>query len=705
MDNEAVKFIDRLYRNLYLTEEVVRHSTGSRTDKFRNIKEYFDNQEDMHRRASTFKNRINILKRLYHERYVIKENDILDSYYELQQTISFNRGNGHLILDDVTKKRMQDEVIKNQEESLDRWIDYFLDNNKQSYPFWIKYWAFQGMLKLGSYNEKSQTYNKRTKYTTAPFINLNEDALYQTINLIILSLNNEKIDDEKLKKMVDDGSFQMLYTYFLEKERKKSKKNEGIWIKYDRGGDYKKLAESVSNISWCTRGVGTAEAQLALGDFYIYYTLDEENHYTVPRVAIRMEDDNIAEIRGIGLRQNVEPVMQSVVEEKLKEFSNGDEYYKKIENMDKITKIYNKNKNGVLLSREELRFLYEIDEYIVGFGQIHDLRISDIIDTRDVYLDLSIIFDYDVKKLNDNYIYDLEKGNIMKPDNPLFPKVIFSKRFPLMKKIDNMVFPDIFIGSMFYGGVESIRNTKFPKKINDGKYNFGGGDLILGCMNSRFENVQLPDEISGELSFSADVVNNVRLPKIVRANAVINVNSASNLTLPEEIYGWFILDINTTDDIILPKEMKKAITIKSLTHTNGSLKFPDGCWSIELPDMIDGKNLVLPKMIQYDLILNKMVVANDMKLPEIVGRNLNLSELVDGTNLVLPTNIGGSLDIRSLTKMDKMVLPKCIDEDLHISYFAYEYFGKEAIESIVSGKILIYDEDKKCINDVETIKK
>lgn len=699
MDNnkDAIRFIDRLYRDLYLSDEVLNHSTGSRTDKFRNIREYFAEQEDIHRRVSILENRKKILKKLYHDRYVIKRGVIPESYYELQKVIVLNKGMGHLVLDDNTKKKMQDEVIKNQEESLDKWIDYFLNDNKQNYPFWVKYWAFQGMLKLGTFNEDALVFNKRTKYTTVPFVSLNVDALNQSIDLIIKALNKEKIEDKELKKMVNDGSFQMLYTYFLEKERKKTKKNEGIWVKYDKGGDYRRLAESLSNTEWCTKGVGTAEAQLSLGDFYVYYTLDENDEYKVPRIAIRMEGDNIGEIRGVALRQNIEPEMQSVVDKKLIKFPDCDEYYKKSMNMDKLTEIYKKQENNIDLSTEELRFLYEIDEYIIGFGQIHDLRIEEIKEKRDTYKDLSRIFNYDVKAIEDNYICNLKNGIIMKPDDPLFPKVIVD-RLPFMDNIDNMVFPDILIGSMHFGGVQSVRNTKFPKRLNSGKYGKGTGGLNIGYMRSTFENVQFPDEICGSLDFTANVANNVCLPKIVHDNARIIINSYSNLVLPEEVHGWLNLDIKSSDGITLPKIIKKAITIKSLGPTIGSLRFPDVCWSIELPDIIYGTGLVLPKMLQDDLILNKITIADNMILPETVGGDLNLSELVDGTNLVLPTNIGESLDIRSLTNINGLVLPKSIIKDLHISNVAYEYFGREALESIVGGKILIYNEEKRCIS-------
>ena len=67
------------------------------------------------------------------------------------------------------------------------------------------------------------------------------------------------------------------------------------------------LAQSLRswNTGWCTAGTRTAAHQLSMGDFYVYYTQDEEGKDVVPRVAIRMEDGSVAEVRGINPDQNL----------------------------------------------------------------------------------------------------------------------------------------------------------------------------------------------------------------------------------------------------------------------------------------------------------------------------------------------------------------------------------------------------------------
>ena len=708
MDNnkEAIRFIDRLYRDLYKSDEVLRHSTHNATDKFNNIKDYFDMQTKIHEGFGSIEKRKELLKGFYHDRYVIKPENIPESYYEFIREKELDIGKGHLSFDKYSKRGIEKEVIADQETSLDRWLDYFLSEETNKYPFWVKYWAFQGMLKLGTYNQAAKAFNKRTKNTTAAFIELNKEVLNKSMDLIIKTVNKETIDDEVLKKITSDGSFQKVYTYFFAKEKENIYTNEGIWVKYNKGGDYKKLASSLNgyNTNWCTKAEGTALAQLSCGDFYVYYSIDKNGEYKVPRLAIRMEDENIAEIRGILQNQNIEPELKDILEEKLKEFPDRDKYFKRVEHMERLTEIYKKHKKNIELSTDELIFLYEINENILGFGHRHDPRVDEIISKRDIYKDLSRIFNHDVKEREDNYISNLTKGIIMKPDDPLFPKIIV-RYVPFMEKIDNIVYPDIMMGDIRLGAVESVRNTKFPKRVNGRLYadgNIRSGSVYIGIGNSNkavLENVTFPDEIGGQLDVAAKVMKNVTFSKIVHGDVSIKVDNYNNIVLPEEVEGSFNLDIKYVQDLTLPKMVRKAITIRSLGPTIHSLRFPDVCWSISLPNVIYGNDLVLPRMLQDDLELRALIYANGMVMPETVGGSLDLSALVDGTNLVLPETIGEKLDISSIQYVEGMVLPKRINGDLHIPISVIDRFGRNNIENIVGGNIYLYDENKRLIHD------
>ena len=400
MDKETLKFIDRVFKDLYKSPEVLKHSSGNATEKFKNIEEYMDKLESVHEKAAKSKERIKTIKRMYHNKYVIKRENIPDSYFELQKRIALERGFGHVNINENQRELLEKEVIDNQKSSLDTWIDYFISEDAKFYPFWAKYWAFQGMLKMGMFDKETGTFSRRTNETTAPFIDLNREALSLSIDLVKKTINKQTIDDRDLEIIVKSGSFPKIYQYILTKTLDNNenilKRDQGIWVKYNRGSDPMPLVKSLQgyNTGWCTAGETTARSQLSAGDFYVYYTLDENNEYKVPRIAIRMEGDSIGEIRGIGKKQNIESNMEKVVEEKLKEFPDRDKYYKKVEDMKKLTAIYEKHKEKQELTIEELRFLYEIDSKIKGFGYMRDPRISEITEERNVRKDLSKIFNW-----------------------------------------------------------------------------------------------------------------------------------------------------------------------------------------------------------------------------------------------------------------------------------------------------------------------
>ena len=137
----------------------------------------------------------------------------------------------------------------------------------------------------------------------------------------------DKKGDEEIKSALSSGNFKMLYEYVIKqsmlKDKLQSNTTSGKWVKYEQGSDYNILRDSLQGYytGWCTAaGENFAKSQLANGDFYVYYTLDNNGEAKVPRIAIRMDGkDKIGEIRGIADNQNMEPEMMSILEEKLKE--------------------------------------------------------------------------------------------------------------------------------------------------------------------------------------------------------------------------------------------------------------------------------------------------------------------------------------------------------------------------------------------------
>src|SRR5699024_863935 len=103
------------------------------------------------------------------------------------------------------------------------------------------------------------------------FIDLNAEVIAKIIDMVQKNINQDKIEDN-LKKLVDNGNFQKLYTVLLQEERSRILNNDDtdcIWIKYNMGDDYKPLWESLQgkHTGWCTAGEYTCKRQLKNGDF------------------------------------------------------------------------------------------------------------------------------------------------------------------------------------------------------------------------------------------------------------------------------------------------------------------------------------------------------------------------------------------------------------------------------------------------------
>ena len=653
MSDDEVKFIDRLYKDLYLSDSLKKHTTLK--DKYQSIKEYIIMLEKIHNKMIEH-NHIDTLKRMYYDKYVIKEENIPDSFYKHQQQMALNRGFGYIELDNDDKKELNEIIINDQKKSLDIWLDYFLSEDSNYIPFWAKYWAFQGMLKLGNFNKETGKYSKRTKSTIAIFADLNREALALSIDTLLKYLNKKTISDKELETIVKTGSFQSIYTYITNKllsnSKNNVKRNEGKWIKYNKGSNYMPLVNSLQgyNTGWCTAGEETAEAQLQGGDFYVYYTKDGNDEYKVPRIAIRMEGNTIGEIRGVAYEQNLEPEMEEIVAEKIKDFPDKDKYYKKVRDMDKLTKIYKKYLDEDL-SKEELRFLYEVDSKIEGFGYEEDPRIEQIIWNRDEREDLA-------------YILDLKKEQVALGESQLTDDTVYYRGLLRIFCCENSeqiklhAVKDDSIGTTYYRG--SVRAFRCEKS----------------------KPVKFPTIIDGSLSIIAEGnidVKNIILPKVVKKNLTLRgFTNAEGLNLPENIGGYLSLigllngkdlKINKLGGDLYLNDLKSAVGLELPNEINGSLSLyrlqsPEG---LVLPKKINGdlllpyiesiRGLVFPKGIRT-LELGFLKQEEDIKILEDIKETIHLNSLVICNDLILPNNVGDTVVLSNLWKVKNLVLPQ-----------------------------------------------
>jgi hypothetical protein len=471
---------------------------------------------------------------------VIKPDDIQESYFDLQRKIAEEQGRGGEFPQQIShqmRERAFSNIAADQRSTLNLWINYFASNNSDHLPLWVKYWAFRSVTQLSSYDKESKSFGKRTSSTTAPFADLNQEALatvagwittrkspeYISLSATVRQLENranklarsdnnpeeletvrkelaeknlafervkiknpvevatnphaqevKALSDDEFEKIMSTEDFAKYYSFAIEyvtvDQEKLLETIEGQWVVYPKGSDHMPLVTSLQGhgTGWCTAGESTAESQLRVGDFHVYYSNNDLGVPAIPRVAIRMEHERIAEVRGIAHNQNLDQYIAPVVADKMNEFGNqGKEYIQKAKDMKLVSSIYQKvvgvteftdihgqqrkseyTKTWLRnnLSVAELRFVYEVDRPVRGFGQVwgaggdRDPRLDTIRGIRthqeyDVYSET--YFDiYEPIVVNDN-IVDLIK--IIDQDENKFAaiKAVFSvaKKFNFVEEL------------------------------------------------------------------------------------------------------------------------------------------------------------------------------------------------------------------------------------------------------------------------------
>lgn len=388
---------------------------------------------------------------------------------------------------------------------------------------------------------------------------------------------------------------------------------EGVWVKYDQGSDYTVLLNSIGSYTtgWSVNKVSECKKQIENGDFYVYYTKDDDGNYKVPRLAIGMNNDNISLIKGVASFQNIEPHFEEILDKKLDEFKDKDKYIQIINDVKMLTYVYTKYQLNKELTRNDLRFLYEIDKNIVGFGYGPDVRIKEILRDRDISKDLNTMFDPDEvieKDLDLQGLVDIEK-------------------VVLPKKVE---------GTLYMGGLISAKNVVFPKEVT--------GTVILGDIKS-----------------ASDVV----LPEVVGENLYLgNLESVDEVTFPKEVGGSLILGLTNTEGFVPPKKIGGSLVLDSITNAK-DLVLPEVInYNLDLSGITSAEDLVLPKVIKGSLNLDKLTSAKGLTLPEEIDGSLTMYSLKDAEGLALPKVIGKNLYLRSLKNLKGLKLPEKLGGDL-----------------------------------------
>ena len=705
MRNAWLDMISKVYSNLHNSDRVLKASNVSDKKRERLLK-YFERLEELHNKVSETKsvNGEKLLKSFYYDLYVIKPENIPDAYFQNQVRLARERGYGNIELTEEDKRRMTEEVIDDQKKSLDKWIEYFLyDEESKSYEMWEKFWVFQGLQNLGKYDKETGKFSKRDKSTVYPFPPVEREYIFTTLKLMEDFLKDKK-SEEDIKQALSTGNFKLLYEYVIKqsflKGEHQSNSTDGKWIKYEQGSDYNILRNSLQGYytGWCTAaGENFAKDQLAGGDFYVYYSLDKNGEAKVPRIAIRMDGkDKIGEIRGIADNQNMEPEMMPILEEKLKEFPDKGKYLKKEHDMKLLTLIDKKVNDNIDLTLEELKFLYEIDGQIIGFGYGKDPRIEEIKRKRNERRDYSLIFNVKEEEvalsqkewLNNPKKFkalpgNIDLGSLTSADGLVLPQHVGGNiDLNSLASADGLVLPQHVGGNIFLRHLTNAEGLVLPKQLGGGidlrsltsaeglvLPQHVGGNIFLRHLTSA-EGLVLPQHVGGNIYLSSLAsADGLILPQHVGNSIDLSsLTSADGLVLPKQLGGGIDLrSLASADGLVLPESIGGRIDLSSLTSADGLILPQHVGNSIDLSSLASAKGLVLPESIGGRIDLKSLTSADGLVLPQHVGSSINLSSLTSADGLVLPQHVGGYIDLRSLTSADGLVLPESIGGDIYLN--------------------------------------
>jgi hypothetical protein len=454
MGIEGGKFLDKKYGDLTGSREVERAVARARLDEERDFAPH-TREERVEAYLSRLENIIKddrgwrLLKQKLLKELTIDTDDeevvakIARGLYEAEKRIAINQGRGadierlsdDEVLPQYTKAVYEKREI--QERSLSAWLDY-LEKNDAHHPTWFRYFVVRNLDKMGTLNKEKGEYSKRTDYTVAPFPELNSEALGFVYRMLTTGVGSQEyvLDLQEtpeqqaettqklatLRNLIEKKDFAKLYVFAqIETAGALNRESlQGEWRKFEQGSDYRVLENSLKGkgTGWCT-AEGSASAHVRDGDFYVYFTRSAAGVYSEPRIAIRMEGDTVAEVRGVNHRQELEPALVEVAQAQYKQLPGGERFDKKSADMKQVTALVQKQEKNISFTKDDLRFLYELDGTIEGFGYDDDPRIVELRRGRNRQQDIETMCDCtpeyiatDIQDLNEEtQVFCVDKGD------------------------------------------------------------------------------------------------------------------------------------------------------------------------------------------------------------------------------------------------------------------------------------------------------
>ena len=488
---------------------------GITRDRTERIKAYLERLENIFLNPDqrVRERNIELLKPAIYENALIREENFPESYFEFQKQQLVDKGiSKEQVEREFSQEKKKEEISRVRESqrlSLDAWIDYLSGDNCK-YPTDLKYFVMQGVFRLGNFNTGAYSFTKRIETTTAPFPEVDRQALSIILGGLEARHYNKPTENYSpaLLDLIDKNkNFDDLYALAMREIDQMADKSEilpiteGEWRIFKKGSNPQKLVDALAGIrsNLCIADIGSATDYLNQGSVEIYFSHNSAKQPVVPRIAIARNDNvGVYEVRGT---YNKNEDMDLYIEEtdilinRLKNIPNGESFAKKDADMKRMTKLYNrffkidkktKEKTNLNpeLTRDDLSFLYEIDDSIDGFGYQKDPRIEEITNQRKIKEDLAFLFNCRPDQISTTKDEAL-KGDIIFHYGDLYLDSLTSA--------EGLKLPEK-IGSLYLDSLTSAEGLKLPEKIS--------GILYLNSLTSA-EGLKLPEKISGILNLDS----------------------------------------------------------------------------------------------------------------------------------------------------------------------------------------------------------
>lgn len=581
------------------------------TQPHQQLAAWFDFIHVQNNKVKDFSQGLDRLKEIFNKRYVTKRSNVPEEFFTLQKRINREMGRGELLLTPEKRDHLVDVALGEQIESLDLWIDYFFDADTENYPMWVKYWAFTNIVKLGKYDPDTNTFAVRSNSFMGPFEEVNREAFPIVADAILLKANKgdlSKLDTGIQEILKSGGNFSRLYARAIKISQSQVADlsiTDGRWILYKQGSNPARLVQDLrgKNTGWCSTNIAKAGDQLYEGDLHVYYSHDKNGSATVPRAAIYVQDHRIIEVRGRGAQQNADPVLSGsdVLKDKLKKFGiEGHAYLKSIGHMQYLTQISSKDAKGEELSDKELRFLYEIDGKIEGFGYLPDPRIKEILDKRSA----------ETKRADLARILDIREDQVsFTREEALSGKAIVhfgDLDLSDIRSAHGQILPRYILGNLDLRRLESAAGLAMPERVRT---------LDLRSLESP-NGLVLPER--------ADII---RLGSLKRADRLVfpdemesldlnSLETAVGMVLPKRVFVLRMASLERPDGLVLPEEIEK-LYLNSLRSVKG-LVFANNIEELDLGSLRSTDYLVLPEILEILHISRHLVDEIKDLRPDVV---------------------------------------------------------------------------------------